>query len=498
MKFLSVCSGIEAASVAWGPLGWKAWAFSEFDKNPSLVLAHHYPDTPNFGDMTKYEEWPDANIDLLCGGTPCQSFSLSGLRKGLADPRGDLMLTYGAIANRYRPQWLVWENVPGVLSSNGGRDFGAFLGLLEQLGYGFAYRVLDAQHFGVPQRRERVFVVGHLGAWQPAAAVLFERDSLRRLPKKIRSARGGDTPEVAPCVIAQGPATSQAAPGDFFIHPGDLIPGTFSDRGLGGDYRPGIAGTMKAGRQDYLGFSQRGLKENGSWQEGMMPSSLITSTLTAMSAGAMVTEKPAVFSVTAGFIGLHRKAPNSDVSSTPAAGFAHTMAVHSPSDVRAFNHHRSARRDGDDQVTPAPTVGSPGGTIGFTNMTTVDGVEDGSPTQRAGGMAPVTDESDDVRKLTPLECELLQGFWPGYTAVPTKKLNLAMKDPAMFAYQKRVLAHLNFTDDQLMRLLPDSARYKALGNSWAVPNAQWVGMRIQMVQDVLDAQGPRRRRVVLS
>lgn len=158
MRFLSVCSGIEAASVAWNPLGWKAVAFSEIEPFPCAVLAHHYPDTPNWGDMTQYKEWPDVSIDLLCGGTPCQSFSVAGLRKGLDDPRGNLMLTYGAIAAKYRPKWLVWENVPGVLSSNGGDDLKAFLDMLESLGYVCDVEILDAQFFGVPQRRRRVFV----------------------------------------------------------------------------------------------------------------------------------------------------------------------------------------------------------------------------------------------------------------------------------------------------------------------------------------------------
>ena len=194
MRFLSVCSGIEAASVAWNPLGWKAVAFSEIEPFPCAVLAHHYPDTPNHGDMTKFKDWPDATIDLLCGGTPCQSFSVAGLRKGLDDPRGNLMLTFGAIAAKYRPRWLVWENVPGVLSSNGGRDFGSFLGLLGVLGYGFAYRILDAQYFGLAQRRKRVFVVGCLGDWRRAAAVLFERQSLRGDPAPRREAGKGVAP----------------------------------------------------------------------------------------------------------------------------------------------------------------------------------------------------------------------------------------------------------------------------------------------------------------
>jgi len=149
--------------------------------------------------MTKFKEWTlddTTAIDVLVGGTPCQSFSVAGLRKGLEDPRGNLMLTYLAIANKYRPKWLVWENVPGVLSSNGGNDFASFLRGLGELGYGFAYRILDAQYFGVAQRRRRVFVVGYLGDWHRAAAVLFEQHSLSGHPAPSRQAREG----VAKCI----------------------------------------------------------------------------------------------------------------------------------------------------------------------------------------------------------------------------------------------------------------------------------------------------------
>ena len=182
MRYLSVCSGIEAASVAWEPLGWAPIAFAEIEKFPSKVLAHHYPGVPNLGDMTKFREWDIERgaVDLLVGGTPCQSFSVAGLRKGLDDPRGNLALTFVAMVDHYRPEWVIWENVPGVLSSSGGRDFGSFLGALGNIGYGFAYRVLDAQHFGVPQRRRRVFVVAHSsGDARRAAEVLFEPESLR-------------------------------------------------------------------------------------------------------------------------------------------------------------------------------------------------------------------------------------------------------------------------------------------------------------------------------
>jgi len=232
MIFGSLCSGIEAASVAWAPLGWRCAFVSEIDRNARKVLAHHYPDVPNHGDMTKFKEWPDHAIDLLAGGTPCQSFSVAGLRKGLDDPRGNLMLTYLAIAARYRPRWLVWENVPGVLSSGGGRDFGAFLGGLAELGYGFAYRVLDAQYVrvhshpgAVPQRRRRVFVVGHLADWRRAAAVLLERQSLQGHSPPRREAG-----QAAPTLPSR--STAGGGLGTDFDCDGGLIPeivGALSD-----------------------------------------------------------------------------------------------------------------------------------------------------------------------------------------------------------------------------------------------------------------------------
>jgi len=200
MRYLSVCSGIEAATVAWHHMGWEAVGYSEIEKFPSQVLAHHYPNVTNYGDMTKFKEWDIGTIDLLVGGTPCQSFSVAGLRKGLDDPRGNLMLTYLAIARQYHPKWLVWENVPGVLSSNGGNDFASFLRGLAELGYGFAYRVLDAQYFGVAQRRRRVFVIGCLGNWQRAAAVLFEQKSFSRNLAQVHGKLRGRGKTITGCL----------------------------------------------------------------------------------------------------------------------------------------------------------------------------------------------------------------------------------------------------------------------------------------------------------
>jgi len=180
---MTVCSGIGAPELS-SP--WIDWRFqAEIAAFPATVLRHRFPGIQNLGDITKFREWPDAEIDILCGGTPCQSFSLSGLRGGLDDPRGSLMLAYLGVARRYRPRWLVWENVGGVLSSNGGRDFGTLLRGMAELGYGWAYRRLDAQHVkkrdyprGLPQQRRRVFLVGYIGIWSRAGAALFDADSL--------------------------------------------------------------------------------------------------------------------------------------------------------------------------------------------------------------------------------------------------------------------------------------------------------------------------------
>lgn len=200
MIYGSVCSGIEAASVAWHPLGWRASFLSEIEAFPRSVLAHHYPETPLHGDFTTISEGQYEPIDLLVGGTPCQSFSIGGLRGGLADGRGNLALEYLRLADRLRPRWLVWENVPGVLSSSGGRDFGSILGAMAELGYGFAWRVLDAEYFGVPQKRPRLILVAGPSAPR-AAAVLFERASLEGRPVPGRSQ------DVSVCITRRGPGS---------------------------------------------------------------------------------------------------------------------------------------------------------------------------------------------------------------------------------------------------------------------------------------------------
>lgn len=203
MKYASVCSGVEAASLAWMPLGWDAAWFSEIEPFPCEVLKQRFPGVPNLGDMTKIKVENLENgdqrftngsradvivpggVDLLVGGTPCQGFSIAGKKGGLQDDRSVLCLTFCKLLADMRPQWFVWENVPGVFSTGGGEDFKAFLGAIDEIGYHVAWRVLDAQYVrvdgfprAVPQKRRRVFVIGHLGGWEYPAEVLFEPSSL--------------------------------------------------------------------------------------------------------------------------------------------------------------------------------------------------------------------------------------------------------------------------------------------------------------------------------
>ena len=225
MTFLSVCSGIEAASVAWKPLGWRALGFAEIEKFPSAVLAHHYPDVPNHGDFTKIDPAPlRGKVDILCGGTPCQAFSVAGARGSLSDKRGNLTLAFVDLAHAIKPRNVVWENVPGVLSTKD-NAFGCFLaglvgadgalpppngkrwpnaGMVDGPKGRAAWRVLDAQYFGLAQRRKRVILVADFGNGADPAAVLFEPESVRRDSPPRRETGQGFTAAVAPSLVASG------------------------------------------------------------------------------------------------------------------------------------------------------------------------------------------------------------------------------------------------------------------------------------------------------
>ena len=194
MRYISLCSGIEAASVAWHPLGWEPVAFSEVEPFACAVMAERWPGVPNIGDMTKIDGRSyRGTVDLVVGGTPCQGFSIAGKRGGLDDERSGLARHFVRIVSECRPRWFVWENVPGALSTNQGRDFGTFIRALDECGYPLAWRIVDAQFFGTPQRRRRIFVIGHSGDWRHPASVLFEREGMRR-DIEARRETGGSYP----------------------------------------------------------------------------------------------------------------------------------------------------------------------------------------------------------------------------------------------------------------------------------------------------------------
>ena len=405
MRYLSVCSGIEAASVAWHPLGWQPAAFSEIEPFPSAVLAHHYPNVPNLGDMTKFKEWEIGAIDLLVGGTPCQSFSVAGLRKGLEDPRGNLALVYCGILDRFKPKWFIWENVPGVLSSSGGRDFGSFLGAVAELGYGFAYRVLDAQYFGVAQRRRRVFVVGCLGDWRSAAAVLFESHSLSGNPAPSREK-------------------------------GQAVAGTIAARfGISRNNHekcvayvaPTVIGNVEGGAATTL--SSREYKGLSCGRDGMTSAAVVY-----------------------GAIPIHDQATrHAGKHGDKQDGKGNGLGIGQPGDPM------NTLTKGDRHAVAQPIIGG----VDYENN--AHGPDDvtgpllkGSPTGGGRPLPAVALANMAVRRLTPTECERLQGFPDGYTNIPWRK-----KDES-----------------------PDGPRYKALGNSMAVPVMKWIGQRIKQVENV--------------
>jgi DNA (cytosine-5)-methyltransferase 1 len=410
MNYLSVCSGIEAATVAWHHMGWKPVGFSEIEKFPSQVLAHHYPQVTNFGDMTKYKEWKlNDSIGLLVGGTPCQSFSVAGLRKGLDDPRGNLAITYVGILDKFRPKWCVWENVPGVLSSNGGRDFGAFLGALVELGYGFAYRVLDAQHFGVPQRRRRVFVVGCLGSWESAAKVLFESESLSGDIKKGRSKKQ-ETAAFTPSSFGQyseGVGTLRSAGGDLGGGSETLYvskTGKCLKTRIRNDYET----------KNFVVFEPRSLDETPRIHDNICP------TLNTIQGGQ---RQPCV-ALAENTIGRQ------PLNGGNGVGFTENGPMYT---LNATGVHGIAQF------------------VDVYNQA-VDGQVSATMTNACGGTntsGPKIMQNMAVRKLTPVECERLQGFPDNYTNIKEN--------------------------------CPDGPRYKALGNSMAVPVMKWIGERINLI-----------------
>lgn len=424
-RYLSVCSGIEAASVAWHGLGWEPVAFSEIEKFPSAVLKHHYPAVPNLGDMTKFHEWPNFSINALVGGTPCQAFSVAGLREGLADPRGNLTLTFLGVAAKYRPEWLVWENVPGVLSDRT-NAFGQFLAGLAELGYGWAYRLLDAQYFGLAQRRKRVFVVACLGGWERAAAVFFEPESLRR-----NSAPGREEGEGVAGTITQRSRRCDGSGQEESVIPIQEIgkrqsgnPMNGVGHGKDGDLMHTLQSTAVHGVAHSLRATGFDASEDGTGR-GTPLVPVVSPTITS---------------------NYGKQPDSSDTSNGP-------MLVPVLSPALKARDYKGPSSDGDGDGAPLIPVcfsskdhGADAGVREYANSGTLRANGPGHDpvgTRIRHGMS--------VRRLTPTECERLQGFPDGYTNVPWRNKPYS----------------------------PDGPRYKALGNSMAVPCMKWIGQRIR-------------------
>lgn len=421
MRYLSLCSGIEAASVAWLPLGWQAVAYSEIDPFACAVLAHHYPDVPNIGDMTQVLDWRSyaGTVNIVVAGTPCQDFSVAGKRAGLAGERSGLALVFVQVLSIVRPKWFVWENVPGVFSTNGGRDFGTFLRALDDIGYSCAWRVLDAQYFGVPQRRRRVFLVGHLGDWRPAAAVLFEPHCLRGDTAPCRKTRADITQALTGRLGGGGPDDNKAQGGFYVpieVQHTKLVISQYGDKAAaltceGADASPCADRGATVIAYDTTQITS---PHNGSNPKFGAPCH-------AISARA---HPPTI-------IGFHGS-QDPDVS----GDIAHPVARNQGREccIAFAERGRAAGRTLEYQEEQAYCL---------TNLA-------------SGGCAysrRIMTPQMQVRRLTPRECERLQGFPDDYTAI---------------RYRGKPAA--------------DAPRYRALGNSMAVPVMRWIGARIAWVE----------------
>ncbi len=396
MRFGSVCSGIEAASHAWESLGWKAAWFSEVAPWPSKFLAQRFPSVPNHDSLVGLADrlTGDARrIDVLVGGTPCQAFSVSGLRGGLTDDRGNLTLAFARLAEALRPRWLLWENVPGVLSDKT-NAFGCLLGALSELGYGLAWRVLDAQFFGVAQRRERVFLVGHLGAAAAAGAVLFEPEGVRRNPP-TRGEAGED-----------------------------------------------VAGTLGIG----AGGRRRDLDRHGAYVEVGTGNGSHTQDFAPALSSTVNNDTPlllASFDETQVTSPGNRSLCGPETAALTKTGRPPAIAFNARQDPVSSEHVTGSLDT--DGTTQAVCV--TGEVTHALRSVGADASEDST-----GRGTPIVTTQTRVRRLTPRECERLQGFADDWTAIDGAK---------------------------------DTPRYAALGNSMAVPAMRWLGRRIELVDGIL-------------
>lgn len=542
-RYVSIFSGVEAASLAWEPLGWEPVAFSEIEPFPCAVLAERWPDVPNLGDITKidWKEEIDGAIDLVVGGSPCQSFSVAGKREGLKGASG-LMFEYIRCVQELRPRWFLWENVPGALTSEDGGAFGQLLSEMDELGYSLAWRVLDAQFFGVAQRRRRLFLVGHLGAESPAE-VLFEPDCLSGNPQSSRekrkelARRAGRSAacagfkysaaprantigyaeeqantltadwhapavlplpntalsqygtEIAGCLTARGDSSPCADRGQNIVcmtgtqahcHISDEIAGCLTAH-MGKDDAPVVVGELNL--QTYVcETAHSGSNGLGVGESDVFPT-LDTSSGPAVWAREDAARPP--FGFAQNVRNEVRIVGDETLSGALAANpgmkqttFVCTGGTYPINEQVATRHKKLGRgtalgigADGDPAFAllanhphmVAAGSGSDPIAMGDLNAHTAI-CRNICPTLKCGGDgAMVASEIGRVftgpnpmlvRRLTPLECERLQGFPDGHTLIAWKG------KPA--------------------EECPDWPRYKAIGNSMAVPVMRWIGKRIAL------------------
>ena len=527
MRFGSVCSGIEAASVAWHPLGWEAAWLSEIEPFPCAVLKHHYPDVPNHGDMTLL---PDRILsgeveapDLFCGGTPCQAFSVAGLRNSLADARGNLSLTFVGIANaidhvrsvrRDAPAVIFWENVPGVLNTKD-NAFGCFLGALagetEQIvppgdkwtnsGCVFgpqrtvAWRVLDAQYFGVAQRRRRVFVVASARDDFDPTEVLFESEGVRRDIAPSRQAR-----KVTPTISSSGTGVSRVGfncEDEWFIETpviadcgvqlsGPLSARDYKDAGTDGMNK--ISAKMVPVVQELVGALDTECGGNKLTHQSIANGHIVAARMVSFgeysvdgTASAMkardwkdatdLVAQPVAFHPTQDPIsstdgtthGLGCGSSSGQASIAVAFNIApgkgelkddiHVTDAHVSKTIDASGSNPSMHQGGAAIVQTAYSIreDAKANTFSATPLEVSTCVGSLVPSVQSHHAQTFVANTMAVRRLTPTECERLQGFPDGYTNIPWRKAAES----------------------------PDGPRYKALGNSWAVPVVAWIGKRIQ-------------------
>lgn len=545
MKYVSIFSGIEAATVAWHPLGWEPLAFSEIDPFPSTVLQHHYPDIPNLGDITKIDWSPYVGAaDIVVGGSPCQSFSVAGKREGLAGASG-LMFEYIRAVRELRPRWFVWENVPGAFTSERGEAYRQLLSEMDALGYGLAWRVLDTQFFGVAQRRERVFLVGSLGTMR-CAEVLFERESLSWNHQSSRQKRQALTEEAQERVGEADHDSGCLNPGETQsrrVYPASGVYPTLSTREKSGQnqesvftqFGDDVAGTLTS-RYDSSPCVDRGANvvvderdkvflcqtaqtgSNGKLvkQDDVMntldrtnstavaaldfnPTDArlryanddVSQTLTARARTGgnqvpLVQVQPLVFNPNAGitekgggFALSEDVTPTLKTDHNPAVAFASNqrdevrelevagaLAAQPGIKQQTYICRADGQANAMTSVDMAPTLTSHAKKDPPLIYPAEDSIGEDALIQRDMSATLSTHNTQTlitggrekrsltVRRLTPRECERLQGFPDDYTDIPYRNKEHASDGP----------------------------RYKALGNSMAVPVMRWIGERIRMVE----------------